>query len=300
MTLIEFLKVLKEDKPKFIIMYCGDADLRKVYINKFVAVHGGKPVYKETIDAGKQPRVIGVKPVFIITDCDEPIKKPSEHYKSVKYPTLLLYTGKKKPTKAVEDVYNDCMVVIPEVTGEQATSLLRKIGLPDDIIDYLKDKTGSVQEAILLGRQLVELSKDLALDLESCFDIYYRPNLVNRNLDEEPTEFLNAILQRKYNDVFEYLNGQHGNELFIYASLLNWLEDIIKFCSCNDDYWNDAGLVAAKYRPLQAANVQRVPYLTLINLYEQGLRSMQSIKINEADPSSALEVFVCYIIQILG
>ena len=103
-----------------------------------------------------------------------------------------------------------------------------------------------------------------------------------------------------YKLVFYYLYMQRGNELFVFAALLNWIEEIIKFCSCTGDYWNDAGLVAAKYKLFQQARYNRIPFLQLIALYHTGLRSMQSIKINEADPASCLEVFVCHIIQTLG
>ena len=143
------------------------------------------------------------------------------------------------------------------------------------------------------------MASDLELSLQDCFNQYYRNWLDGRNLDEEPTEFLNALLFGNQNIVFDYLRNQRGNELFIYASILNWLEDIIRFCSCEGDYWNDAGLVAAKYKVFRSQGVSRKPFFIWIRLYESGLRSMQSIKINEADPSVALEVFICFIIQTL-
>lgn len=298
MTIQDFLRDLA-NKPRFYVMFCPDTELRPIYINKFVQAHKGKPVYRDSVDIGKQPRQIGPKPVYIVLDWDQGLKKPSPRYMNTNYPVLLVYTKKTEPSDAVKEAYKNRIVVIPEVTGEQATNLLRKQGIPEPLIDFLKEKTDSTQEAILLGRQAVELSKELGLSVQDCFNVYYRKALENRNLDEEPTEFLEAILKKQASVVFSYLASQRGNELFIYASLLNWLEDMIKFCSCNGDYWNDAGLVAARYKPFRAAGVSRIPFVQLMRLYEAGLVSMQSIKINESDPSSALEVFVCRIIRTL-
>lgn len=298
MTIQDFLRDLA-NKPRFYIMYCPDSELRPIYIKKFVEAHNGKQVNRETMDIGKQPRQIGPKPVYVVTDWDDPHKKPSHKYLNVNYPVLLVYTKYDEPTEAVKEVFEGHIVVIPKVTGTQVTTLLKKQGVPEPIINFLKEKTSSSQESILLGKQLMALSKELNLMPQDCFELYYKKALVGRNIDEEPTEFLMSILERKYQITFEYLASQRGNELFVYASLLNWLEDMIKFCSCNGDFWNDAGLVAAKYNPFKQARVSKIPYVVLVRLYEEGLRSMQSIKINEPDPSTALEVFVCRIIQTL-
>lgn len=298
MIVKDFLdKLNTTDKPKFIVMYCPESELRPVYIKKFVDAHGGKLTYKESLDIGKQPRMIGKKPVYVVVDWEPGIKKPSSKYMNVNYPVLLLYTKKGEPSESVKQAYKDNWIVIPPITGEQATKMLTKEGLPKPIIDFLKEKTAGTQEAILIGRQCVGLAKDLNITITDCFNKYYRKSLIYRNIDEEPTEFLNSILTRKYSTTFEYLSTQRGNELFVYAALLNWLEDIIKFCSCNGQYWEDAGLVSARYKPLKQANVNRIPFIVWIRLYEKGLRSMQSIKINESDPGTALEVFVCCIIQ---
>lgn len=299
MTIQDFLIDLK-NKPKFYVMFCPDAELRPIYIQKFVDVHRGKPVYRDSIDIGKQPRQIGPKPVYIVIDWEPGLKKPHSRYMNTNYPILLVYTKKTEPTEAVKEAYKNHIVVIPEVTGEQATNLLRKQGIPEPLIDFLKDKTDSTQEAILLGKQCVNLANELNLPIQNCFDIYYRTALQGRNIDEEPTEFLESILKKQFTQVFEYLLSQRGNELFVYAALLNWIEDIIKFCSCNGDYWNDAGLVAAKYKPFKLYGIHRIPFVKFIRLYGIGLKGMQSIKINESDPGTALEVFVCRIIQILA
>lgn len=298
MTIQDFLRDLV-NKPKFYVMFCPDAQLRPIYIKKFVDAHHGKPVYRESMDIGKQPRQIGPKPVYVIQDWESGLKKPHSRYMNVNYPVLLVYTKKTTLSEAVQEAYKGHIVVIPEVTGEQATNLLRKQGIPEPLIDYLKEKTDSTQEAILLGRQILELSTDLNITIQDCFDTYYRKALQGRNIDEEPTEFLDALLTRRFDLVFSYLLSQRGNELFVYASLLNWLEDMIRFCSCNGDFWNDAGLVAAKYKPFRMANINRIPFIQLIRLYGEGLKSMQSVKINEPNPDIALEVFVCRIIQIL-
>lgn len=299
MTIQDFLRDLG-NKPKFYVMFCPDAELRPIYVQKFVQAHKGKPTYRDSIDIGKQPRQVGPKPVYIVIDWEPGLKKPHSKYMETNYPILLVYTKKGEPSEAVKEAYKDRIVVVPEVTGEQATNLLRRQGIPEPLIEFLKEKTDSTQEAILLGKQVVGLASELDISVQECFDNYYRQALLHRNIDEEPTEFLEAILKRQYSIIFKYLSSQRGNELFVYASILNWIEDMIKFCSCNGDFWNDAGLVAAKYRPLKAANVSRIPFVKLIRLYGEGLRSMQSIKINEPDPSTALEVFVCRIIRTLA
>lgn len=299
MTIQNYLVRLK-DKPKFYILFCKDAELRPIYITKFVEAHGGKPVYRDSMDIGKQPRQIGPKPVYIVVDWDTALKKPHRRIMNVSYPVLLVYTNKDEPSEAVQEAYKDHIVVVPPVTGEQASNLMRKQGVPDPVIDYLKEKTSSAQEAILLSKQLVELSEDLSLPIPECFERYFKKALVSRNIDEEPTEFLNALLTRQYGVAFSYTATQVGNELFVFAAVLNWLEDIIRFCSCNGDYWNDAGLVAAKYKPFKQYGVSRIPFIKYIKLYELGLRLMQSIKINEPNPSIALEVFLCHIMQTLG
>lgn len=297
MDVREFLLELNTNKPKFFVMYCSESELRPIYINKFVEAHGGKLTYKESLDIGKQPRMIGKKPVYVIVDWEPGIKKPSSKYMNVNYPVLLVYTKKGEPSEAVKQAYPKNWVVIPEVTGEQATNLLKKEGIPPMIIEFLKEKTSGTQEAILLGKQCVELANDIGATVSNCFDMYYRKGLIDRNIDEEPTDFLQALLFDRYSSAFSYLLSQRGNELFVYAALLNWIEDIIKVCSCKGNFWEDAGLVAAKYKPLQQVGVNRIPYTVWIRLYEEGLRSYQSIKINESDPGTALEVFVCRIIQ---
>ena len=76
MTIQNYLMRLK-DKPKFYILFCKDSELRPIYINKFVEAHGGKPVYRTSMDIGKQPRQIGPKPVYIVMDWDTALKKPA-------------------------------------------------------------------------------------------------------------------------------------------------------------------------------------------------------------------------------
>lgn len=298
MNVKEFLECL-QSKPKFFVMFCPDSSLKPVYIDLFVKAHGGKLTFKESLESGKQPRLIGAKPVYVVTDWDPGLKKPSHKYMNVTFPTLLLYTKKGEPSQAVLDAYKNQVVVIPPVTGEQATSLLKKQGLPEPIIEFLKEHTDSTQEAMLLGKQAVELSAELQLSIGDCFDQYFRNSLIGRNLDEEPTEFLESIANKQYRTTFLYLYGQRGNELFVYAALLNWIEEIIRFCSCTGDYWNDAGLIAAKYNLFKRAGYVKIPFLKLIHLYNQGVQSMQSIKLNESDPATALEVFVCCAIQTL-
>lgn len=297
MDIKEFLQGLA-NKPMFIVMFCPDSELRPIYVNKFVDAHQGRLVYRDDLLGGKQPRVIGKKPVYVILDWEPGLKKPKLEYSKVTFPTLLLYTG-KGPSESVKTVYGEHIVEIPPVTGEQATNLLSRLGLPFDIIDFLKAKTSGTQEAILLGKQVLSLSEELNLSVNDCFNSYFKLGLEGRNTDEEPTELLDSMLSRNYRYIFNYLLEQRGNELFVFGCILNWLEDLIKFCSCNGDYWNDAGLVSAKYKPFKQAGVNRVPFIQWIKVYEFGLHMMHSIKINEPDPGSALEVFICRIIQTL-
>lgn len=298
MDIRSFLIALK-DKPLFYVMFCEDSELRPIYVQRFVETHGGKAVYKEELQKGKQPRLIGKKPVYIIQDWEPGIKKPKVEYMKVNVPTLLLYTV-KEPSESVKEVYKDRIVVIPEVTGEQATNLLSREGLSLNIIDALKEKTSGTQESILLGRQIISLSKELGISQQVCFDTYFLKALKDRNLDEEPTEFLQSILTKDFSYTFQYLAENTSNELFVFGCVLNWVEDIIRFCSCSGDYWEDAGLVSAKYTPFKNSKVRKIPFIQWIRIYEFGLGLMQSIKINEPDPGSALGVFVCHIIQILG
>lgn len=297
MDIKQFLQSL-ENKPMFIVMFCPDAELRPIYINKFVDAHQGKAVYREDLLVGKQPRTIGKKPVYVVVDWEPGLKKPKAEYAHTNVPTLLLYTS-KDPTDVARAAYEQYLVIIPAVTGEQAKNLLLRLGLSDDIIDYLKDKTAGTQEAILLGKQVLSLSEELNLSPKQCFDFYFRKGLEGRNVDEEPTEFLESLLSRNYQYVFKYLLEQRGNELFVFGCILNWLDEVIRFCSCTGEYWNDAGLVAAKYKPMKQASVSRVPFIKWIWIYEYGLSLMHSIKMNEPDPGSALEVFVCRIIRTL-
>ena len=292
-----FLKDL-ENKPLFYMMFCPDSELRPIYINKFAEAHQGKVVYREDPIIGKQPRTIGKKPVYVVVDWEQGLKKPKAEYMNTNVPMLVLYTS-KEPSEQVAKVYGEHIVVIPPVTGEQAANLLSKLGLSTSIIDYLKEKTSGTQEAILLGKQVLSLANDLNMSVEECFDTYFKLGLKGRNVDEEPTEFLEGVLNKDFNYVFNYLLEQRGNEFFIFGCLLNWLEEVIRFCSCTGDYWNDAGLVKARWAPFQAAKVNRVPFLKWIRLHERGLAHIQSTKINEPDPSSPLEVYVCRIIQTL-
>lgn len=297
MTVNDFI-VKAQAGLHFCVMFCPDSELKSVYIKLFAAGHKGKLTYKESLDFGKQPRQIGPAPVYIIEDWEQGLKKPSAKYMDTKFPVLLVYATRKSPSQAVQEAYGDNIIIIPEVTGAQVTTNLKKLNLPVSIIDFVKEKTDTAQEAILTGRSIVSLAQDLSISVEECFQSYFEKWLVGRNLGEEPTEFLNSILNKHYGEVFSYLYAQRGNELFVFASVLNWLEDMIKFCSCTgNNYWEEAGLVAARYKPFQVAGVKRIPFVQLINLYEYGLKAMQSIKINEADPASALEVFVCRIIQ---
>lgn len=296
MDIREFLMDLKTNNRLCYVMFCGDPDLRPIYIKKFTDKWDGKIIYREDLPEGKQPRMIGKKPIYVIQDWEKGIKKPKQEYCNVTYPTLLVYT-EKEPAQPVKTAYKDCLVVIPPVTGEQATRQMQKTGVPDNIITVLKDKTSSVQEAMLLGKQMVELASELRIDINTCFQTYYYRALEHRNADEEPTEFLHSILSGDYNYVFNYLLEQRGNELFVFGCILNWLEEIIRYCSCSGDYWNDANLVMAKVKDFKLKQVNKTPFLTWIRLYEKGLLLMQSIKINEPDPGSVLEVFVCYIIK---
>jgi len=297
MTIPEYLKAVGE-KKLFFVLYCEDTDLRAVYVKKFLEAHNGIPAIRESLDLGKQPRQIGKKPVYLVMNWEPGRRAPKHSHAKVNVPVMLIYTS-GKPTQAQIDAYGDCVVEIPPVTGAQVTTLLKKQGLTDSIIDYLKEKTDTTQEALLIGKQISELSSDLSQPVEETFKAYFYNSLKNRNIDEEPTEFLQGILRGDATLCFDYIASQVGNEFFVFASLLNWIEDIIRFCSCNGDYWNDAGLVAIKYRPFKDANLSRIPYIKWIQLYQDGLSILQSLKINQPSPSTSLEVFLCHIIRTL-
>ena len=56
MDIKSFLIALK-DKPLFYVMFCSDAELRPIYVRKFIEAHDGKAIYKEEDNKKVQEKV---------------------------------------------------------------------------------------------------------------------------------------------------------------------------------------------------------------------------------------------------
>ena len=85
-------------------------------------------------------------------------------------------------------------------------------------------------------------------------------------VSEEPGPFCDAILDGDFTFIFTYLEAQRGNEFFVYASIFRWLEQIMRFVSCGNDYWNKGGLVKAVYTNFQGRGLQNIPWVEWIYL----------------------------------
>lgn len=295
----QYVKFLNEGNlPKYLVIAANDYELRKIYLNLYCKAQNCKPRIVESIDFKNKARTLGVPEVQVLVDYKPAIDKPKEEYINSSKLIVYLYTNTKWITSAVDKFYNGNVIVINDLTRTQAENLLSRKGLDDSIIEYLSENIESPTQMRLYGLQILLNAKELNMTNIECFEKLYKNDL-RSELSEEPTPFLDAILDSNYSFVFEYLEAQKYNEFYVYAAIFRWLENVLRFVACNRDYWNTGGLVKAVYGPLQNKGLEKVPWITWIHIYKLGIQLRDQIKLTERDPLSALEVYVCYIIQTL-
>lgn len=299
MTIKDYLDILHSDnKPSYFIICSTDSELRNIYVDRFCKAHNCKPHYVESIDFKNKTRCLATREVLILTDYKPVVETPKIEYSSTNKLIIYLYTNPKWITKEVDKFYNGNTVIIPEITKLQAENILYRKEIDQEIIDYLLENVSNPTEIRLYGLQVKTLAAELDMSQTECFNVYFKPHLKSE-ISEEPTPFLNAILNSNYTFVFDYLSQQRGNEFYVYSGLFRWLENILRFVACERDYWHKGGLVKAVYGDFQNKGLERIPWITWIHLYEVGIKIREQIKLTERDALSGLEVYVCYIIQTL-
>lgn len=297
MNIGEFRNVLANPPVVFIIM-SNDYDLRTLYLKQFCKAHNAEPRFVSEIDFKNKSRMLSSNQVLVLTDFMDILSNPKPEHRDVPRPTVYLYTSIKKIPDTTLSFFNGNVLVIEDLTWPQAANILTKKGLSTSIIEHMKTSVDTPANMRLYGLQILELAKSLdTTDLE-VFKTYYRP-WMQSEISEEPGPFCDAILDGDFTFIFTYLEAQRGNEFFVYASIFRWLEQIMRFVSCNNDYWNTGGLVKAVYSNFQGRGLQNIPWVEWIHLYKVGLEFRKQIKVSERDALTALEVYVCCILQTL-
>lgn len=297
MTLAEFKDRMK-NPPNFMIIMSNDYDLRTLYLKQFCKAHNSTPAYVESIDWKSKGRVLNTNQVLVLTDNADVISTPKPEYKAVSRKVVYLYTSIKKVPEATIDFYEGNVLVIEDLTWAQASNILSKKHLNQSIIDYMKNNLDSPASMRLFGLQILDLSESLQMSDTEVFNRYYK-NWMQSDISEEPGPFCDAILDGDFTFIFTYLEAQRGNEFFVYASIFRWLEQIMRFVSCGNDYWNKGGLVKAVYTNFQGRGLHNIPWVEWIYLYKTGLEFRRNIKVSERDPLTGLEVYVCTILRTL-
>lgn len=295
MNIPEFLAELA-NKPTYFIITSNDSDLRRLYINRFCAAHNAKPKFVEKIEFKNKSRSLIKNEVLILTDFDAVLDKPKAEYKTTDKTVLYVFTKLKNVKAETEQFYDNRVLHISDLTEQQADNILEKQGLDADVIKFLNENAPNPSCIRLWGLQVIDLADSLKMSQSECFNIYFKPYL-KTDIDEEPTPFLNAILDSDYSFVFEYLESQRGNEFWVYAALFRWIEQLIRFVTCNRDYWNGGGLVKAVYSNFQNRGLEHMPAVEWIQIYHLGLAARERIKLTERDAMAGLETFVCTIIN---
>lgn len=295
MNIPEFIAELA-NKPTYFIIMSNDSDLRRLYVNRFCAAHEAKPRYVDKIDFKNKSRSLIKNEIQILTDFESVLEKPKPEYRTSDKTVLYVFTKLKNVKDETLAFYHNRVLIIADLTVQQADNILEKQGLDSKIIQFLNDNVPDPSCIRLWGLQAIDLAKSLNISQKDCFDVYFKPHL-RTDIDEEPTPFLNAILDSDYSFVFEYLESQRGNEFWVYAALFRWIEQLIRFVTCNRDYWNTGGLVKAVYSTFQNRGLERMPAVEWITLYHLGLAARERIKLTERDAMSGLEIFVCTIIH---
>lgn len=297
MTLAEFKDRMK-NPPNFMIIMSNDYDLRTLYLKQFCKAHNSTPAYVESIDWKSKGRVLNTNQVLVLTDNADVISTPKPEYKAVSRKVVYLYTSIKKVPESIIDFYEGNVLVIEDLTWAQASNILSKKHLNQSIIDYMKNNLDSPASMRLFGLQILDLSESLQMSDTEVFNRYYK-NWMQSDISEEPGPFCDAILDGDFTFIFTYLEAQRGNEFFVYASIFRWLEQIMRFVSCGNDYWNKGGLVKAVYTNFQGRGLHNIPWVEWIYLYKTGLEFRRNIKVSERDPLTGLEVYVCTILRTL-
>lgn len=297
MNLAEFKDKMK-NPPNCIIIMSNDYDLRTLYMKQFCKAHNSTPSYVESIDWKSKGRVLNTNQVLVLTDNADVISTPKPEYKAVNRKVVYLYTSIKKIPESTIEFYDGNVLVIEDLTWAQASNILSKKHLNQSIIDYMKNNLDSPASMRLFGLQILDLSESLQMSDTEVFNRYYK-NWMQSDISEEPGPFCDAILDGDFTFIFTYLEAQRGNEFFVYASIFRWLEQIMRFVSCGNDYWNKGGLVKAVYTNFQGRGLHNIPWVEWIYLYKIGLEFRRNIKISERDPLTGLEVYVCTILRTL-
>ena len=297
MTLAEFKDRMK-NPPNFMIIMSNDYDLRTLYLKQFCKAHNSTPSFVESIDWKSKGRVLNTNQVLVLTDNADVISTPKPEYKAVSRKVVYLYTSIKKVPESTIDFYEGNILVIEDLTWAQASNILSKKHLNQSIIDYMKNNLDSPASMRLFGLQILDLSESLQMSDTEVFNRYYK-NWMQSDISEEPGPFCDAILDGDFTFIFTYLEAQRGNEFFVYASIFRWLEQIMRFVSCGNDYWNKGGLVKAVYTNFQGRGLHNIPWVEWIYLYKTGLEFRRNIKVSERDPLTGLEVYVCTILRTL-
>lgn len=297
MTLSEFRNAMKSP-PNYMIIMANDYDLRTLYLKQFCKAHNAEPAFVDKIDWKAKGRVLTTDKVLVLTDNSDIISDPKAEYKSTDRKIVFLYTSIKKVSETTINFFDNNVLVIEDLTQAQAVNILNKKKLNPAIIDHMKANLDTPALMRLYGLQIIDLAESLGLSDVEVFDSYYKP-WMQSEISEEPGPFCDAMLDGDFNFIFKYLEAQRGNEFFVYASIFRWLEQIMRFVSCGNDYWNKGGLVKAVYTNFQGRGLQNIPWVEWIHLYKVGLEYRRNIKISERDALTGLEVYVCIILRTL-
>ena len=297
MNIGEFREVLK-NPPKVFIIMSNDYDLRKLYLQQFCKAHNSEPRHVSEIDFKNKSRMLTNNQVIVLTDFMEILSDPKPEHRDVPRPTVYLYTSIKKIPESTVNFFSNNVLIIEDLTWPQASNILTKKGLSTSIIEHMKTCVSTPAAMRLYGLQILQIAESLDVSDLEAFKTYYKP-WMQPEVSEEPGPFCDAILDGDFTFIFTYLEAQRGNEFFVYASIFRWLEQIMRFVSCNNDYWNTGGLVKAVYSKFQGRGLQNIPWVEWIHLYKVGLDYRKQIKVSERDPLTALEVYVCTILQVL-
>lgn len=297
MTITEFKDRIKTPPNYFIIM-ANDYDLRSLYLKQFCNAHKCEPKFVESIDWKSKGRMLSNNQVLVLTDDPDIISTPKIEYKQSNRKIVFLYTSIKKIPESTIEFYEGNVLTIEDLTWAQATNILNKKKLSPTIIEHMKNTVDTPGNMRLFGLQILELSESLGMSDIDTFNLYYKP-WMQSDISEEPGPFCDAILDGDFTFIFTYLEAQRGNEFFVYASIFRWLEQIMRFVSCGNAYWDKGGLVKAVYTKFQGRGLQNIPWVEWIYLYKMGLRFRHHIKVSERDALTGLEVYVCIILRTL-
>ena len=297
MNLAQFREVMK-NPPNVMIIMANDYDLRTLYMKQFCKAHNAIPNYVESIDWKAKARVLGNNQVYVVTDDMDMLSNPKPEVKFTNRKVVFLYTSVKKIPEHTSAFFEGNVLVIEDLTWAQASNILSKKKLSQSIIDHMKNTVDKPCTMRLFGLQILDLAKELETSDLEVFNSYFKP-WMQSEISEEPGPFCDALLDGDFTFIFTYLEAQRGNEFFVYASIFRWLEQIMRFVSCGNEYWEKGGLVKAVYTNFQGRGLQNIPWVEWIYLYKLGLKFRKQIKVSERDALTGLEVYVCTILRTL-